>query len=183
VHAWRADARRGSDCRSRQLRHQQSPTPQYWYSLTSPKGLYVVDSPESYRRQIRYVNPKGIQSSSPGLAFFSQPWEPQNPEIQPQRGCVMRRPKQYSEPTQPFQGCEFDFFSPQGWLKNANPGLEDEIPSGFIPRLNSARCPGELTIEFLPRSEGSNGATTTSLTACTPHSSAQKQSARRRFPP
>ena len=35
----------------------------------------------------------------------------------------------------PFQGCEFDFFSPQGWLKNANPGLEDEIPSGFIPRL------------------------------------------------
>jgi hypothetical protein len=33
-------------------------------------GISIIDSPESYQRYIWYVNPEGIQSSSPGLAFF-----------------------------------------------------------------------------------------------------------------
>jgi hypothetical protein len=51
-----------------------------------------------------------------------------------------------------------DFLISQGWLKNANPGLEDEIPSGFILRLNSARCGGDfnyiVTIETISRDVG-----------------------------
>ena len=69
--------------------------------------------------------PKGFSPPAPGLAFFSQPWgtaEPRDPTPtglrQPPSGNMQNRHN-------PFQGCEFDFFSPQGWLKNANPGLED----------------------------------------------------------
>jgi hypothetical protein len=32
---------------------------------------------------------------------------------------------QRSKPAEPFQGCELISLSTQGWLKNANPGLED----------------------------------------------------------
>jgi hypothetical protein len=36
----------------------------------------------------------------------------------------MRSRKDPNRP-EPFQGCELIPFSTQGWLKNANPGLED----------------------------------------------------------
>jgi hypothetical protein len=66
---------------------------------------------------LNFVNPEGIQSSSPGLAFSSQPWEPQNQEIQPQRGCVSDRWfKQNPKPPQPCSGLRIDFFISQGWL-------------------------------------------------------------------
>jgi hypothetical protein len=79
------------------------------------------------------VNPEGIQSSSPGLAFFSQPWEQQNQEIQPRRGCVSDRSSNIQTDTTLFRVANLISLFPQGWLKNANPGLEDEIPSGFMP--------------------------------------------------
>jgi len=62
--------------------------------------------------------PEGIQSSSPGLVFFSQPWERQNQEIQPRRGCVSDRQAIFKNRHNPFQGCEFDFFAP---LTSAQP--------------------------------------------------------------
>ena len=65
--------------------------------------------------------------------------ERQNRESQPRRGYVIGCQAVFKNRHNPVH--EFDFFSSQSWLKNANPGLQDEIPSGFIPRLNSARCP------------------------------------------
>jgi hypothetical protein len=34
------------------------------------------------------MNPEGIQSSSPGLAFFSQPWGEKKSIRNPEKGCV-----------------------------------------------------------------------------------------------
>jgi len=34
------------------------------------------------------MNPFGISSSSPGLAFFSQPWDERNQIRNPEKGCV-----------------------------------------------------------------------------------------------
>jgi hypothetical protein len=36
----------------------------------------------------RGMNPEGISSSSPGLAFFSQPWGEKNQIRNPEKGCV-----------------------------------------------------------------------------------------------
>jgi len=56
----------------------------------------------------------------------------------------------------PFQGCEFDFFPPQGWLKNANPELEDEIPSGFIQTWPQLLPRGGANLRFVSK-EGYKG--------------------------
>jgi hypothetical protein len=56
----------------------------------------------------------------------------------------------------PFQGCEFDFFSPQGWLKNANPGLEGEIPSGFIHTWPQLPARHDANLRFVSK-EGYKG--------------------------
>ena len=75
--------------------------------------------------------------------FSANPGERQKQEIQPRRGCVSDASSKIQNRHNPFQGCELISLPPQGWLKNANPGLEDEIPSGFIPRrrerLHSSR--------------------------------------------
>jgi len=89
------------------------------------------------------VNPEGIQSSSPGLAFFSQPWDRKTKRSNPD-GVASATLQARSETDTTLSGLRIDFFISPGLAENANPGLEDEIPSGFILRLNSARCPGEL---------------------------------------
>ena len=70
----------------------------------------------------------------PRVGVFQQPWGTAEPGDPTPTGLRQRRGKQtFKNRHNPFQGCDLISFS-QGWLKNANPGLEDEIPSGFIPR-------------------------------------------------
>jgi hypothetical protein len=96
-----------------------------------------------------HVNPEGIQSSSPGLAFFANPGNGSTKRSNPNGvASATVGSSKIQNRHNPFQGCELISLSSQGWLNHANPGLEDKTPSGFIPPINSARCPGELTIEL-----------------------------------
>jgi hypothetical protein len=57
------------------------------------------------------------------LAFFSQPWGTAEPRDPTPDGLRQPPSSNMQNRHNPFQGCEFDFFSPQG--------LDDEIPSEF----------------------------------------------------
>jgi hypothetical protein len=50
---------------------------------TLTKGNYVVNSPGHLAEFNRGINPEGVSSSSPGLAFFSQPWGDKEINSQP----------------------------------------------------------------------------------------------------
>jgi hypothetical protein len=71
------------------------------------------------------MNPEGISSSSPGLAFFSQPWEIKKSIRYPEKGCVGFWILLERSLTQPRRGWISWFCVPQGCLKNVNPGLKD----------------------------------------------------------
>ena len=65
--------------------------------------------------------------------------ERQNRESQPRRGYVIGCQAVFKNRHNPVH--EFDFFSSQSWLKNANPGLQDEIPFGIYTAIEFCKVP------------------------------------------
>src|SRR4030095_12829728 len=80
-------------------------------------------------------------------AFRSRRLIRSNPEgIHPPARCKRSNPNgvasktglsQRSKTGSTLSGLRINFLLPQGWLKNAKPGLEDKIPSGFMLVLSA----------------------------------------------
>jgi hypothetical protein len=71
------------------------------------------------------MNPEGISSSSPGWRFSANPGEKRNQIRNPEKGCVGFEYCLTAVDATP-SGLDLSVLPvPQGWLKNANPGLED----------------------------------------------------------
>jgi hypothetical protein len=77
------------------------------------------------RIQSRDLNPEGITSSAQGWRFSSQPWERVRQEFQPPRGCVNNLARANIQTDTTLSGLQLISLFTQGWLNNANPGLED----------------------------------------------------------
>ena len=103
----------------------------------TPEG--VKQSTSSDRGGV--LNPKGIPSQSPGLAFCSQPWELAENDCQPQRGCGQGRA---GSKVQPLQGCEMTPLYPglagkrQPWALLWNPFGIHGVGACFSPATSRA---------------------------------------------
>jgi hypothetical protein len=87
------------------------------------------------------MNPEGIQSSSPGLAFFSQPWGTAEPREPTPTGLRRRRFEQDPKPTQPFSGLRIDFFISPGLAEKRQPWTGGQNPFGIYTAIEFCKMP------------------------------------------
>src|SRR5580693_534731 len=99
------------------------------YLQNSVNGMSSRENRAVYQSSL---NPKGIPSQSPGLAFSSQPWVSRRnhfPTLKGLRLLTFRLAAALIATTP--SGLQDQFPLTQGWLENANPGLCYGIPLGF----------------------------------------------------
>ena len=109
---------------------------------------YIFDSPRATCRiQSRNMNPEGDSVLQPRVGVFS---------ANPGKRCGKRsNPNGVASTTQARanihtdttpSGLQLIYLLTQGWLKNANPGLEDRIPSGFADPISGESDLGDSNI-------------------------------------
>jgi hypothetical protein len=94
-------------------------------------GFYIVDSPASLSGKSGMGIPKGFSPPAQGWRFSANPGERRTKRSTPT--ALRQRPSNNMQNRHnPFQGCEFDFFSP--WAGGRNPfGIHTAIE--FCKRL------------------------------------------------
>jgi len=86
------------------------------------------------------VNPEGIQSSSPGLAFFSQPWDRKTKRSNPD-GVASATLQARSETDTTLSGLRIDFFISPGLAEKRQPWAGGRNPFGIYTAIEFCKMP------------------------------------------